>query len=205
MDHIWGEDKSNNKKTPKAGEDAPAAIEVVGNHIYFYNGVDKDTALAFNKTLQDTVNKLKGPAFINYGIDKPEIHIHMNSGGGSVFAGISMMETVLRLKKFASFTTHVEGIVASAATFISVIGDKRVIHPHSYMLIHQLSGFVFGNYAQMKDTSENVDELMSLIKEMYREYSEVPMKKIDEILSHDLYFNADKCVEYGLVDEIWKN
>ncbi len=205
MDRMWGEDKSDKKKTSKAGEDAPAAIEVVGNHIYFYNGVDKDTALAFNKTLQDTVNKLKGPAFANFGIEKPEIHIHINSGGGSIFAGISMMETVLRLKKFATFTIHVEGIVASAATFISIVGDKRVIHSHSYMLIHQLSSFSWGNYAQMKDDSENRDELMRLIKDLYKNYSEVPMKKVDEILSKDLYFHADKCVEYGLVDEIWKN
>lgn len=204
MDNMWGEDKSENKKL-KTGDDAPSAIEVVGNHIYFYNNIDKDTALAFNKTLQDTVNKLKGPAFINYGIEKPEIHLHLNSSGGGVFAGISMMETVLRLKKFATFTTHVEGMVASAATFISIVGDRRVIHPHSYMLIHQLSGFTFGNYAQMKDSSENIDELMRLIKEMYREYTSVPMKKIDEILSHDLYFHADKCVELDLVDEIWKN
>lgn len=204
MDSIWGEDKSEKKK-PTAGDDPSSAVEVVGNHIYFYNGIDKDTALTLNKTLQDTVNKLRGPAFINFGIEKPEIHLHLNSGGGSIFAGISMMETVLRLKKFATFITHVEGIVASAATFISVVGDKRVIHPHSYMLIHQLSGFTFGNYAKMKDSSENMDELMRLIKKMYREYTEVPMKKLDEILSHDLYFHADKCVEFGLVDEIWKN
>lgn len=206
MTEIWGaEDPKNKNKSIKNGnDDSASAIEVVGNNIYFYNGVEKDTAIALNKTMQNTINVLKGPAFTNYGIEKPEIHLHINSRGGVVFDGIAILENIIRLKKYATIITHIEGIVASASTFLSIAGDKRYIHPHSYMMIHQLSAIMFGSYAQFKDHQENLDELMRMIKELYREYTEVPMKKLDEILSHDLIFDADKCLEYGLVDAIWK-
>ena len=205
MDHdIWGSEKEEKKIVKNGDEVTNSAIEVVGNHIYFYNGIDKDTSLALNKTMQNTINILKGPAFANFGIEKPIIHLHINSGGGVIFDGVAVLENILRLKKYATFHTHVEGAVASAATFLSIVWDKRYIHPHSYMMIHQLSGFMFGNYAQFQDKQENLDELMRMIKELYREYTEVPMKKLDEILKHDIYFDATKCLEYGLVDEIWR-
>lgn len=204
MNEIWGAEAPKDTKEIKNGSDETSSIEVVGNHIYFYNGIDKDTALSLNKTLQNTINTLKGPAFANFGIEKPEIHLHLNSGGGKISDGIAILENILRLKKYAVIITHVEGMVASAATFFSIVGDKRYIHPHSYMMIHQLSSMMFGNYAQFQDKQENLDEMMRMIKQLYREYTEIPMKKLDEILKHDVYFNAEKCLEYGLVDAIWK-
>ena len=44
--------------------------------------------------------------------------------------------------------------------------------------------------------------MMDTIKNVYKEYTEVPMKKIDEILKHDLFWDAKICLEYGLIDEI---
>lgn len=204
MHDTWGAEAPKDTKEMKNGDDASSAVEVVGNHIYFYNGIDKDTALALNKTLQSTINTLKGPAFANFGIEKPEIHLHINSKGGTISDGIAILENILRLKKYAVIITHVEGMAASAATFFSIAGDKRYIHPHSYMMIHQLSSGMLGSYSQFQDKQENLDEYMRMIKQLYREYTEVPMKKLDEILKRDIYFNAEKCLEYGLVDAIWK-
>ena len=70
------------------------------------------------------------------------------------------------------------------------------------MLIHQLSGRMWGKYEEIKDDKENSDRFMRMIKDIYKEYTKLPMKKIDEILKHDLWFDADQCLEYGMVDEI---
>jgi ATP-dependent protease ClpP protease subunit len=44
--------------------------------------------------------------------------------------------------------------------------------------------------------------MMTTIKNVYKKYTEVPMEKIDEILKHDLMWDAEKCLEYGLIDEV---
>jgi ATP-dependent protease ClpP protease subunit len=49
---------------------------------------------------------------------------------------------------------------------------------------------------------ENNKRLMKMIKDIYKQYTKVPMKNIDEILKHDLWFDSAKCLEFGLVDEV---
>ena len=70
------------------------------------------------------------------------------------------------------------------------------------MLIHQLSAGVYGKYTELEDDMENNKHLMATIKKIYKEYTNLPMKKLDEILKHDLWFDSKVCLEYGLVDEI---
>ena len=98
--------------------------------------------------------------------------------------------------------TVVDGCCASAATFLSVVGRKRYINQHAFMLIHQLSSFIWGKYEEFKDELENLNRLMDTIKAIYNAYTEVPSEKLDEILKHDLWFDAETCLKYGMVDEI---
>ena len=70
------------------------------------------------------------------------------------------------------------------------------------MLIHQLSSGLWGKYEEMKDDMKNCDRLMDMIREVYLEHTNIPKKKLDGILKHDLWFDAEQCLEYGLVDEI---
>lgn len=207
MESIWGNMEALNSvrenKEKNGDKDEKVLVETTGNHIYFYSGVFEDSVLQLIKTLQETVTKLKSNLF-QYGIEKPEIHLHINSSGGSIFDGISAMDNILRLKNEATIVTHVEGHCASAATFLSVIGHKRVIHPNSFMLIHQLSSFFYGKYEEIEDKKYNLDNLMELIKDIYKKYSNIPEKELNEILKHDIFFDADKCLEYNLVDEIYQ-
>jgi len=61
---------------------------------------------------------------------------------------------------------------------------------------------MWGKYEEFKDEMQNLDKIMEMIKQVYKEYTKIPMSKLDEILKHDLWFEADECLEYGLVDEI---
>jgi len=202
MDNIWGSqtkgEKEGNSKSENSG-----LIETTGNHIYFYSDVDDESIINLNKSLQETVRKIVTQG-ISYGLERPEIHLHINSHGGSVFAGISAMENIIRLKKEAKIITHTEGISASAATFISIVGEERIIYPHSYMLIHQIRAFYGGTYDNMQDNMKNLDELMDFLRGIYKQYTKVPEESLDEILKHDIYFNAEKCIEYNLADRIFE-
>ena len=96
----------------------------------------------------------------------------------------------------------VEGLAASAGSLMSVVCDKRYIGKNSYILIHQLSSGMSGKYHDIKNDIKNCDEFMDKIKNIYKKYSKIPIEKIDEILKNDLYFDAEICLKYKLVDEI---
>jgi len=195
-DYFWSA-----KKDESAKDQSPAPQKTESNHIYFYADVEHTSCLELNKTLQEKADELLGISMKNdWG--KPKIYLHINSYGGSIFAGISSMDTILRLREKVDIITIVEGGVASAGTFLSVVGTKRWMTGNSFMLIHQLSSGLWGKYKDLKDDMQNCDRLMEMIKKVYAKYTHVPSEELDQILDHDLWWDANKCLEMKLIDKI---
>ena len=195
---YWGEKKLPVKKAVNK-EITEKHIGVHENKIYYYSGVHRDGAVELNKK----IGELQVRSFTmanNLDVEPYPIHLYINSGGGSITSGIASMDTILRCK--VPVYTYVDGFAASAATFLSVVGTKRFISRHSYMLIHQLSSNFWGKYSEFQDEKQNLDLMMKTIKNVYKEHTKVPMKKLDEILKHDLLWDAKTCLEYGLIDDI---
>ena len=200
IEKHWGEKKPPTKKDAQPPNNKPEKhIAVHENKIYYYAGVNRESAVELNKKVSELESKSLTMSK-TLDIDAPPIKVLINSGGGSITAGISSMDTILRCK--VPVETYVDGFCASAATFLSVVGDHRYMSRNSYMLIHQLSSNLWGKYSEIEDEKKNLDLMMDTIKNVYKEYTEVPMKKIDEILKHDLFWDAKICLEYGLIDEI---
>ena len=197
MERHWGEKQKPVKK--RAGEATEKHISVQDNKIYFYAGVNRDACSELNKKISELETKAITLSN-NLDVDAPPIKIFINSGGGSIVSGVSSMDTILRCK--VPVWTYVDGFCASAATFMSVVGDHRFMSRNSYMLVHQLSTSFWGTYANFEDEKQNVDLMMKSIKSVYEEYTKIPMKKLDEILKHDLMWDAETCLKYGMIDEI---
>tara|TARA_Y100001938_G_C7787429_1_gene280870 strand:- start:236 stop:559 length:324 start_codon:yes stop_codon:yes gene_type:complete len=106
------------------------------------------------------------------------------------------------MKSKVPVVSVIDGCAASAATMMSVTASHRQMNRHAYMLIHQLSSGLWGKYEELKDDMENCDSFMKVIKEIYEEHTQVPKKELDKILKHDLWWDAEKCLKYGLIDEI---
>ena len=198
---YWGEKKPPAKKDaqPPNGGKPEKHIAVHENKIYYYAGVNRESVVELNKK----IGELESKNLImsnTLDIDTPPIKVLINSGGGSITAGISSMDTILRCK--VPVETYVDGFCASAGTFLSVVGDTRYMSRNSYMLIHQLSSSLWGKYSEIEDEKKNLDLMMETIKNVYKEYTKVPMDKLDEILKHDLLWDAKTCLEYGLIDKI---
>jgi len=184
------------------GEDEK--IYIKENHLYFHTGVDEDSV--------DTVKKLMRSYAIKFNrirkthtcveINPKPLYLHIYSPGGDVYAGLSLYDYIMEYREHIPVYTVVEGLAASAATFISVAGTKRFITPSSYMLIHQLSTFMHGNFEQLKDEFDNSKKLMEKIMDIYETHTSITKKKIPKILKHDLIWDADECAANGLVDEI---
>ena len=198
MDTHWGVKKP--KTLRKAAGDANEKhISVQDNKIYFYAGVNRNSCVELNKKIGELESKSLTLSK-TLGILPPPIKIFINSGGGTIVSGIASMDTMLRCK--VPIETYVDGFSASAATFLTVVGEKRYMSRNSYMLVHQLSSTFWGTYSNFEDEKKNLDLMMKTIKDIYKKYTKLPMKKLDEILKHDLMWDAKTCLEYGLVDEI---
>ena len=135
MDTHWGVKKE--KSPRKAGTEANEKhISVQDNRIYFYSGVNRNACVELNKKIGEL--EAKSLTLSNtLGILPPSIKVFINSGGGTIVSGIASMDTMLRCK--VPIETYVDGFSASAATFLTVVGEKRYMSRNSYMLVHQLS------------------------------------------------------------------
>ena len=198
MNGHWGVKK---EKTPRKASNSANEkhISVQDNKIYFYAGVNRNACVELNKKIGELESKSLTLSK-TLGILPPSIKVFINSGGGSIVSGIASMDTILRCK--VPVETYVDGFSASAATFLTVVGEKRYMSRNSYMLIHQLSSNFWGTYANFDDEKKNLDLMMKTIKDIYKKYTKLPMKELDQMLKHDLMWDAKTCLSYGLIDEV---
>jgi len=186
----WAEKKPEHDEKPKSIEEKdthPSFVEVVENRIYFYSRIETEKILQLNRNILSMGINLQREATIQ-NREPANIHLHIQSYGGSVFAGMAGMDEII--KSVVPVHTMIDGCCASAATFLSVCGKRRFINRHAYMLIHQLSSFMWGKYEDFKDEMQNLDKIMGMIKKVYGEYTKIPMSKLEEILKHDLWFSG---------------
>lgn len=179
-------------------------IYLKDNHLYFHTDVSEESVDEVKKLMRiywDKFNKIiKSNSCVEF---KPKpLYIHIFSPGGCAHSGFSLYDYIIEYKKKIPVYTIVEGRAASAATFISIAGTKRFITQNSYILIHQLSTFFGGNYQQIKDEFINSKKCMDKIIEIYKSHTKIKKKKLQEILKHDIYWDANECISYGIVDEI---
>ena len=140
----------------------------------------------------------------NYEINvKPKpIKLFITSPGGLIYQVFSAIDTIKNMT--VPVHTICKGIVASAGTLLSLAGKRRYITENSYMLIHELRSGCWGKYSYLKDQMENSTNLMEHIKKYYIENTKLTREELDVMLVKDLTWNAQKCVDVGLVDEIIK-
>ena len=179
---------------PQAGSDDNNIVSVQDNKIYFYSEVSRPKILALNKSIIRVGNSIKNRSQVLGASDVP-IELHICSYGGSVFSGFAAVDYILNSQ--APVHSYIDGCAASAATIMSVVAEERFIHRHSFMLIHQLSSGMWGNYEALRDSMENSDTLMETIRGIYTKHTKIPKKQLNDILKRDLWFDAETCLNYG--------
>ena len=175
-------------------------ITKVNNHIYFYSEVTRNSIFALTTLIREV--EQDNMALANtLCIDPIPIYLHISSFGGSVFAAFTAIDVIMACQ--VDVITIIDGASASAGTLMSVVGKQRFMRPNSYMLVHQLSAGSWGKMCELEDDFTNNKRLMEQIRTIYKEHSKIPKKELNEILKHDLWWDADTCLKYGLVDDLW--
>lgn len=175
-------------------------IETSQNHVYFYSEVNSEKCLRVFKQLKDLDDDLD--ILQNSLGERLQIPIwlHLQTGGGDLLAALSLVDQMQQLKM--PIYSIVEGICASAGTLIALACSKRYILPRSLMMIHQLSTFFSGTYEEFKDEVEMQNMLMDIVMDLYLSRSKLDKAQLTEMLKRNTWLNAQKCLEYGFVDEI---
>jgi ATP-dependent protease ClpP protease subunit len=207
---IWKSRKCNEQTQPIQIELPVAEVEktekdtmispISGNTLYFYSDVTRDSIYALNRQIDELTKHLK---FVQFSYDlsePPPIQLKISSEGGEVFAALSTVDKIIN--NSVPIHTHCEGIVASAATLISVVGKKRTISKNASMLVHQVSSGLWGNYQEFKDEMQNLDLIMKIIKNIYYSHTDFKEQDLEDMLKHDLCLEPNDCLKWKLVDYI---
>ena len=131
-----------------------------------------------------------------------EIHLYINSPGGSISAGMAIYDTMQFIKPDVS--TLCIGIAASMGAFLLQAGakDKRFVLPNSTVMIHQPLG---GFQGQATDIEIHAKYILSLRERLYELMALHTGRSVEEIArdsERDKFLNAAEAVEYGLVDKV---
>jgi len=136
--------------------------------------------------------------------DNPErdIHLYINSPGGSVSAGLAIYDTVQFLK--SPVNTICMGLAASMGAFLLAAGrkGKRSALPHSRIMIHQPSGGAQGTAADIEIQAREILYLRSKMNELMARHTGRPVEQIERDIDRDRFMSAEEAREYGLIDQI---
>ena len=131
-----------------------------------------------------------------------DIHLYINSPGGSVTAGMSIYDTMQFIKPDVS--TMCTGLAASMGAVLLTAGTtgKRFCLPHARTMIHQPLG---GFQGQASDIEIHAKEILSTrerLNALLAQHTGQPLERIDKDTDRDFFMSASESVEYGLVDQV---
>ena len=131
-----------------------------------------------------------------------DIHLYINSPGGSVTAGMAIYDTMQYIK--CDVSTICIGMAASMGSFLLAGGakGKRYALPNSEIMIHQPSGGARGQATEIKIVAEHILKTRQKLNQILAENTGQSIERIEIDTERDNFMSAQEAKEYGLVDEV---
>lgn len=133
-------------------------------------------------------------------ITSPEIHLHINSPGGSVFDGVAIYNGLVRHK--AKVTTFIDGLAASIASIIALAGERVVMAENALFMIHNPWGGVQGDAADMRKMADVLDKIRDTLVNTYEARTSMSRDELVALLDAETWYDAAEALAAGFVDEI---
>ena len=128
------------------------------------------------------------------------IMLRVNSSGGDVFDSFTIFNAIRRHK--STITAFVDGVAASAASFIIQAADKIVMSPHSQLMIHDAHGLALGPADEMRKMGEILDKSSDNIAAVYANRTGETVAIWRERMKNETWFSDSEAVAFGLADSI---
>jgi ATP-dependent Clp protease protease subunit len=133
--------------------------------------------------------------------DVDEIVIRINSPGGNVFAGMAIYTMLNRHE--AKKTVYVDGLAASMASIIALVGDKVIMPKGAMMMIHRPMGTAYSaNADKMRKNAELLDKIEGEMIDIYSSKSGIGVDDLKALLDAETWYTAEEAVAAGFADEI---
>lgn len=129
-----------------------------------------------------------------------KITLRVNSPGGDVFDGIAIMNTIKDHP--ATVTCVVDGLAASAASYLIQAADSIVMNQSSQIMIHDAIGVCVGNRDEMNSVAELLDKISANIAEIYAEKTGKSVKYWRDLMLAETWYSAEEAVNAGLADSV---
>lgn len=167
-------------------------VETSGNEatVYLYDAIDPWWGISAQEFVKELNN-----------ITADTIHLRINSPGGDVFDARAI-KTALEQHK-ATVKVHVDGLAASAASFIMLAGDDIEIAQGGFVMIHKAWGIAFGNDDDMYATGDLLKKVDGQIVGDYERKTGKARDEIEQWMKDETWFTADEALEAGFVDSIF--
>jgi ATP-dependent Clp protease protease subunit len=169
-----------------------------------YSRLLKDRIIFLGSAIDDDVANLIIAQLLFLAAEDPEkdIHLYINSPGGSVTAGMGIFDTMQFIKPDVS--TICVGMAASMGSLLLTAGapGKRFALPNSEIMIHQPLGGVRGQASDIKIHADWIVKTKQKLNQIYVERTGQPYEKIERDTDRDNFMSAEQAVEYGLVDRV---
>ncbi|ENJ7585368.1 Clp protease ClpP [Providencia rettgeri] len=128
------------------------------------------------------------------------INLHIHSPGGEVFEGIAIYN---QLKNHnANITVYIDGLAASMASVIAMVGDEVKMPKNAMMMIHKPWGVSWGDANDMRDYADLLDKVENVLIPAYMEKTGKTKEEIEAMLGEETWLTAEECVEHGFANTV---
>ncbi len=172
-----------------------------------YSRLLKDRIIFLGEEVNDTTASLIVAQMLFLESEDPgkDIHLYINSPGGSVTAGMAIYDTMQYIK--CDVSTICIGMAASMGAFLLAGGakGKRYILPNAEVMIHQPSGGARGQATEIQIVAEQILKTKTKLNKMLSENTGQPLDKVAEDTERDNWMDAQEALDYGIIDSIISN
>ncbi|MBB5351039.1 ATP-dependent Clp protease protease subunit [Haloferula luteola] len=192
---------------PRGSYYVPVVVEQDGRgerSFDIYSRLLKDRIIFIGTPIDDFVanSVIAQLLFLQMQDPKKDIHIYINSPGGSVTAGLAMYDTMQFVT--CDVNTYCIGIAASMGSVLLTAGTKgkRFCLPNSHVMIHQVSGGAQGTASDVERTIGFMFNLKKRLNGILAEHTGHTVEEIERDSDRDNYMSAEEARDYGLVDKV---
>ncbi len=185
----------------------PIVVETTGRgeRAYdIYSRLLKERIVFIGTPIDDTISSLTIAQLLFLESEDPDkdIHLYINSPGGSVTAGLAIYDTMQYIRPEVS--TICIGMAASMAAVLLAGGSKgkRTALPNARVMIHQPWGGVQGTASDIRIQAEEILKTKKRINEIISTHSGKPVDVVEKDTDRDYYMSSQEAKEYGLIDNI---
>ena len=140
--------------------------------------------------------------YLQFEDPKADIHLYINSPGGSVTAGMAIYDTMQFLS--CPVSTYCMGLAASMGSMLLTAGakGKRFALPNAEIMIHQPSGGFGGTASDIAITVENIKKTKARLNKLYLRHTGKSLDQLERDMERDKWLSSQEAMEYGLIDNV---